>query len=82
MGISDQPAPKGVGPQFREKPKIIPDPSGKAITFQCVLVGSPQPNISWFKDGSAISPGGRYSIDIKPDGDTYILTMRINVLLI
>ncbi|XP_068012089.1 LOW QUALITY PROTEIN: hemicentin-2 [Melanerpes formicivorus] len=42
-------------------------PEGHPVTWSCLAAGTPQPQISWMKDGLPLLPGGD-SFSISPDG--------------
>ena len=48
--------------------------SGTSVKFIVEVVGSPTPEVTWYKDGSPVVESEKYSIDSK--GITYCLTVR------
>ena len=69
----------GKPPKFVEKPAIKQE--GGAIVLTCLLEGSPQPNVTWFKGDTQVSSGGRIEIVTEPgpSPDTYRIKLIITV---
>ncbi|KAG8309246.1 hypothetical protein J6590_090756, partial [Homalodisca vitripennis] len=51
-----------VAPQFVTSPENLTVRSGYKAELRCEADGSPEPVITWFKDGKTVVPGGRLSI--------------------
>lgn len=52
---------QGTSPQFIDQPTNVT--AFGSATIQCSALGSPQPSISWFKDGTPITPSPRITVD-------------------
>lgn len=51
-------------PKFTRKPEglTVVRPS-QNVVFECQVVGTPEIDIYWFKDGNELSPSNRYKMD-------------------
>ncbi|CAG9532190.1 unnamed protein product [Cercopithifilaria johnstoni] len=65
IGPSEKP------PQFSMIPSSQTVKAGDSITFSAKTTGQPVPNVNWYRsDGSYITTGGRYRVEILNDGST------------
>ncbi|XP_055958001.1 muscle M-line assembly protein unc-89-like isoform X2 [Patella vulgata] len=69
----------GVAPNFITKPMTRQENNGKKLFFECQLAADPAPNITWFRDATPITAGGRFKIkaDCK-EPKKYFLSLEIN----
>ena len=74
-------APKGIAPQFKEKPKISQDPTGKNVTIECICLASPKPAVTWYRGATVVKDSGRIKISMVQSQDTYTLVMKIVVCI-
>ena len=49
----------GIAPNFTQKPVTRQENNGQKLLFECVLSADPAPTITWFRDNTTISAGGR-----------------------
>ena len=54
--------PRGRGPQFTEKPKILPNEDGTLITMKCRVRSTPPPEITWYKETELVQSSTRISM--------------------
>ena len=54
--------PRGRGPQFTEKPQILPNEDGTLITMKCRVKSTPPPEITWFKETELVQSSARVSM--------------------
>ncbi|MCP9264543.1 hypothetical protein DINM_022655 [Dirofilaria immitis] len=58
-------------PQFSSIPSSETVKAGESVTFEAKTTSQPVPNLSWYRsDGSCITTGGRYNVEIFNDGST------------
>lgn len=50
-----------VSPRFVTVPENLTVRSGNTAVLNCQADGSPEPVITWFKDGKSVTQGGRIS---------------------
>lgn len=51
-------------PKFTRKPEgVTVVKPGQNVAFECQVVGTPEIDIYWFKDGSELSPSSKYKMD-------------------
>ncbi|XP_021352030.1 titin-like isoform X3 [Mizuhopecten yessoensis] len=50
----------GCAPTFLKKMEDVTMPSGQSAKFECRIMGIPEPNVKWFKNGVPISQGKKY----------------------
>ena len=55
---------RGGAPSFTQKPAIV-QAEGKII-FECKLNANPKPTLTWFRDDTQISEGGKYPATTDP----------------
>ncbi|XP_061166987.1 twitchin-like isoform X9 [Saccostrea echinata] len=70
--------PQGKAPHFLSKPTIKQERMQLLMT--CNVEAKPEPKLSWFRDNTEITPGGRYIIALKKDAsgpDRYVATLTI-----
>nr|XP_034332878.1 twitchin isoform X27 [Crassostrea gigas] len=70
--------PQGKAPHFLTKPTIKQERMQLLMT--CNLEGKPEPKLSWFRDNTEITNGGRYTMLLKKDAsapDRYVATLTI-----
>ncbi|CAG5133821.1 unnamed protein product, partial [Candidula unifasciata] len=67
----------GVAPTFKEKPKIIQDPSGKNINIECHCTASPKPTITWYKGASVLAASSRVVPTVTENGNECVLKLEI-----
>ncbi|XP_070534198.1 LOW QUALITY PROTEIN: twitchin-like [Ptychodera flava] len=66
------------GPSFVQKPYIDQSPDGRLLTFACKISGNPKPSITWYRDDTEIRDGGRYFINVRPEGSHYVVSVEID----
>ncbi|KAL3842487.1 hypothetical protein ACJMK2_020493 [Sinanodonta woodiana] len=49
----------GIAPNFTQKPVIQQVDGGKKLLVECQLTADPEPSITWFRDGTQITAGGK-----------------------
>ena len=54
---------------------------GGNVRFSCVFSGCPPPNVTWFHNDSAISPGGRVTSIVHPSHSLTICHLDISDVL-
>ncbi|XP_074662091.1 titin-like isoform X2 [Tubulanus polymorphus] len=74
--ISDE---EGIAPSFIVKPKFQTADEGSTCTFECKLIASPEPHITWSKDGVNVTgiDSSRMSVDVTADVHMYIVRFTI-----
>ncbi|XP_053386642.1 muscle M-line assembly protein unc-89-like [Mercenaria mercenaria] len=55
----------GYIPTFTKRLQDLEVKEGAKATFECKVMGIPDPEISWMKDGRVISPSGRYHMTLQ-----------------
>ncbi|CAH1785276.1 unnamed protein product [Owenia fusiformis] len=55
----------GLAPSFTQKPSIKQE--DKRLVFECRISATPEPVITWSKDGVTIKDGGRYMVYTDPE---------------
>lgn len=68
-----------MAPTFKEKPKIIQDPSGKNIIIECRCTASPKPSITWYKGASVLAASSRVVPTVTESDNEYMLKLEILV---
>jgi hypothetical protein len=71
---------QGKAPHFLTKPTIKQERLQLLMT--CNLEAKPEPKLSWFRDNTEITNGGRYTLALKKDAsgpDRYIATLTVKV---
>ena len=66
-----------VPPQFTKKPTLRQD--GSSIVFSCEIVADPEPEITWFRGESLLSPSEHYEAIVEPKADTNTYTLKFTV---
>ena len=54
----DEPYP----PEFARKPRSLHVDEGNPACFSCCIMGNPQPEVTWQKDGVPLEDGGRIKV--------------------
>ncbi|KAL4225620.1 hypothetical protein ACF0H5_016306 [Mactra antiquata] len=76
---SNQNQQDGIAPNFTSKPVIKQEDGGKRLKFECQLTADPAPAITWFRDSTQLSDGGRLKMLMTPKGPKeYVLTLEIS----
>ncbi|XP_065941807.1 twitchin isoform X18 [Magallana gigas] len=78
LNFEGKKAPQGKAPHFLTKPTIKQERMQLLMT--CNLEGKPEPKLSWFRDNTEITNGGRYTMLLKKDAsapDRYVATLTI-----
>ncbi|XP_033111499.1 telokin-like [Anneissia japonica] len=68
-------AEEAVPPKFVQKISNVDVVEGNPACFDCQIVGTPQPDVRWYKDGTEITHLADYHIVNRSDG-TNSLTIR------
>jgi len=55
-------------PAFRKIPSDIDVPEGSMARFDCIVVGRPNPDVYWFRDGAEVLEDRLHKIVINEDG--------------
>lgn len=72
--IVQQPAAKGVAPQFQQRLKDQRSQQNATCEMLCIVSGDPLPLITWFKDGKILPNDARF-VQSYDDGKTAKLTL-------
>lgn len=67
-------------PHFERAPGLINKPDG-SVLFECILVGNPQPEVTWFFKGQQLTNDDRHKMLVKKAVGKYTVTMTIKVSL-
>lgn len=51
----------GIAPNFIQKPVTKQVDNGRKLMFECQLTADPAPEITWFRDDTLITAGGKLS---------------------
>ncbi|VDN06754.1 unnamed protein product [Thelazia callipaeda] len=51
---------RGKAPEFRQRMNDISVPQNAISQFKCIVIGTPEPTTSWFKDGKPLPNDARY----------------------
>ncbi|XP_077869356.1 myosin light chain kinase, smooth muscle-like [Saccoglossus kowalevskii] len=70
--------PGEIGPTFVQKPYINQSSDGRVLTFACKIAGNPKPSITWYRGNDEIRDGGRYFMDVLPEGNAYVVSLEID----
>ena len=71
-----------IPPSVIERPRIIKNDTNRSVRFEVKLRAKPEPQISWFKEKSALVNGNKFKIDVKKEADNvFIMTLEIKVIL-
>lgn len=71
---------QGKAPHFLTKPTIKQERMQLLMT--CNLEAKPEPKLTWFRDNTEITNGGRYIVALKKDAsgaDRYIASLTVKV---
>lgn len=60
MGVADD-----FAPSFTQKPQLRQEDEGNRLIFECQLISSPKPEISWFRGDTQLSEDGRTNFKIQ-----------------
>lgn len=60
MGVADD-----FAPSFTQKPQLRQEDEGNRLIFECQLISSPKPEISWFRGETQLSEDGRTNFKIQ-----------------
>lgn len=60
MGVADD-----LAPSFTQKPQLRQEDEGNRLIFECQLVSSPKPEITWFRGETQLSEDDRTNFKIQ-----------------
>ena len=69
---------KAAAPSMKGEPKMSVRQNRTQIFIEMRVISTVIPNIIWMYGGKIIKMGGRYSMDIRQDGDGWIIVYQIN----
>ncbi|XP_052825204.1 twitchin isoform X2 [Octopus bimaculoides] len=69
--------PAGKAPNFKEKPKISQDASGKNIHIECSCTADPKPTITWYKGSTLLKENNRLKLKTTQDKENYSFMLDI-----
>lgn len=78
-GEKPEKIPGGIAPTFKEKPKVVQDPSGKKLTIECKCTANPQPNLTWYKGTTVLKEDARHKMRMEKNNNDYNLYLDIMV---
>lgn len=55
-------------PSFTQKPQLRQEDDGNRLVFECQLLSSPKPEITWFRGDTQLSEDGRTVMKTVPTG--------------
>ncbi|XP_013419361.1 titin-like [Lingula anatina] len=58
-----EPTFSGYAPQFSKKVYNVDAVEGEKAKFECRVMGDPEPDVQWFKDGQPLQPGRKYKME-------------------
>lgn len=70
MGVADD-----FAPSFTQKPQLRQEDEGNRLIFECQLVSSPKPEISWFRGETQLSEDARTNFKIQSVGTNKFLVV-------
>lgn len=74
MGATDESVPA-----FTQKPQLRQEDDGNRLVFECQLVGSPQPDINWFRGEVELSEDKRTVFKTtKISGNKYLVVLELD----
>lgn len=80
MYVGGAEEPKGKGPTFVGKPRIIPKDGGAIIVMECRVKTPSRPTAVWWKGPEAIKDGGRFKVVFVEEPDNvYLCQLEIRV---
>ncbi|XP_059145488.1 muscle M-line assembly protein unc-89-like isoform X2 [Physella acuta] len=75
LKVKEDLSKRGDRPLFLEQPSDTEVCEGESVTFECVISGLPEPDVTWFFNGRELHESKRRSIRHKP-GQKYTLTIH------
>ena len=60
MGVTED-----LAPSFTQKPQLRQEDDGNRLIFQCQLVGSPKPEVTWFRGETQLTENDRTTFSVK-----------------
>jgi len=74
MGASEESVPA-----FTQKPQLRQEDDGNRLIFECQLIGSPQPEITWFRGDVELSPNKRtFFKTTSISGNKYLVVLELD----
>lgn len=70
MGVADD-----FAPSFTQKPQLRQEDEGNRLIFECQLVSSPKPEISWFRSDEQLKEDARTTFKIQSVGTNKFLVV-------
>lgn len=70
MGVADD-----LAPSFTQKPQLRQEDDGNRLIFECQLVSSPKPEISWFRGETELSEDDRTNFKMQSVGTNKFLVV-------
>ena len=68
----------GITPSFTQKPSIQQEEDGRRLLFECRVLADPLPTITWYHNDQEVREGGRYTIIVVKDGNSYSICLEID----
>jgi len=69
---------KVIKPVISQEPAVNLDFSSRIIVIKYIVSSAVPPSANWFLNGKPLNQAGRYSMEITPHGDGYIVVMTVN----
>lgn len=74
MGVADD-----FAPSFTQKPQLRQEDDGNRLVFECQLLSSPKPEITWFRGDTQLSEDGRTVFKTQPAGpNKYLVVLELD----
>jgi len=74
MGVAED-----FAPSFTQKPQLRQEDDGNRLVFECQLLSSPKPDITWFRGETQLSEDGRTVFKTNPlDTNKYLVVLELD----
>lgn len=74
MGVAED-----FAPSFTQKPQLRQEDDGNKLIFECQLLGSPKPDIQWFRSDTLLSQDSRTTFKIQSIGtNKYLVVLELD----
>lgn len=70
MGVADD-----FAPSFTQKPQLRQEDDGNRLIFECQLISSPKPDISWYRSDTELSQDARTKFRMQSIGTNKFLVV-------